>query len=263
MAEPCRGNADGAPTLPRRVLNRARRMAFALLGRTSFGTITSVVTTKPMVALTFDDDPDPRWTPRVLDVLRAHAAKATFFVVGENVERHPDVVQRMHDEGHALGNHSHHHPSFAFIDRAARRRELRACAATLRPYPQSRRLFRPPHLDQTLASRYDAWCLGYDVIACNRHAHDWEERSSEEMERDLNDTLGAGDIVLLHDALFDRRDRSRNAMIAALDATLQRHGRRFSFVTVPKLLEAGRPCRTMWLKRPKAPRAVDPATVDG
>lgn len=250
------GSGATTTTLPLRALRRARHLAFAALGRTSFGTVTSVATDEPMVALTFDDGPDPRWTPAVLDVLNDHGAKATFFVIGENVVKHPDVMQRIHDEGHALGNHSQHHPSFPFITASERRRELRACAVALGPYPQARRLFRPPHLDQSVASRYDTWRLGYDVVACNRHARDWEERSSKEMERDLNEALGAGDIVMLHDALFDRKDRSRAPMIAALDAMLRRQAGRFLFVTVPTLLEAGRPHRTIWLKRPRDRRPV-------
>ena len=213
--------------------------------------------------MTFDDGPDPRWTPQVLDVLAAHDAKATFFVIGENVAKHPEVVQRIHEEGHAIGNHSQHHPSFPFISAAERRRELRACAAALGAYPQARRLFRPPHLDQSLASRYDTWRMGYDVGACNRHAHDWEERSTEEMERALNEELGAGDIVMLHDALFDRRSLSRAPMIAALDRVLRKQAGRFRFVTVPTLLEAGRPRRTIWLKHPKDPRPATHDKVDG
>lgn len=241
-------------SLLRRVVRRIRKILYDILGRTAFGTITSVATADPLVAITFDGGPDERWTPQVLDVLQAHGAKATFFVIGKYVDRHPDLVQRIQREGHALGNHSYDHPSFPLVSGQQRRRELRACATALAPYPQQLRLFRPPYLDQCVASRYDTWRLGYAVITCSRHANDWEDRPSEEMTRVLNDTIEAGDIVMLHDAVCDQRYRSRSATIATLDAVLRAQRGRFRFVTLPDLLAAGRPRRTMWIKRPNVKR---------
>ena len=84
------------PSLPRRVVQRLRRMALGALGATSFGTITAVRTTEPLCAITFDGGPDEHWTPQVLDVLDAHGAKATFFVIGKYVDAHPDVIERLH-----------------------------------------------------------------------------------------------------------------------------------------------------------------------
>lgn len=237
-----------------RALGRARRLAYAALGRTTFGTITSVDTDQPLVALTFDGGPDEVWTPQVLDVLQAHGAKATFFVIGKYVDRHPDIVRRTVEAGHALGNHTYDHPSFPLVTSAERRRELLACGTALAPYPQRRRLFRPPYLDQSLASRYDAWRLGYDTVTCNRHANDWEDRPSDEMTQLLNETIEAGDLVMLHDAVCDQRYRSRAAMIETLDAVLREQSPRLRFVTLPDLLDAGRPRREMFIKRPNEAR---------
>ena len=223
------------------------------LGSTPFGTITSVATDQPVVAITFDDGPDPTWTPKVLAVLDAHGAKATFFVIGKYVEKHPDIVARLHEGGHALGNHTYDHPSFPLVSRRERRRELRACAEALAPYPQLRKLFRPPYLDQSVASRYDAWRLGYEVIACNLHANDWEDRPAGEMADVLNGSVAPGDVIMLHDVVRDQRYLRREAMITALDAFLGRQAA-LRFVTVPQLLAAGRPQREMWIKRPTAKR---------
>ncbi len=242
-------------SLVRRLVGRVRREAYALLGRTTFGTIVSVSTERPMVALTFDDGPHPDWTPRLLDVLDRHGAKATFFVVGEHVARYPEVMQRLHADGHALGNHGQRHVRFPLISAAERRRELRACAEALAPYPQPRRLFRPPHMNQSLASRFVTWRLGYDVIACNRDATDWEHPTSEQMVRALSD-LRAGDVVLLHDAIYGEPGRSRAAMIEAVDAVLAAHAPRIEFVTVPALLRAGRPRRKLWLMVSSRARAA-------
>jgi peptidoglycan-N-acetylglucosamine deacetylase len=74
--------------------------------------------------LTFDDGPHPQHTPALLDLLAAHRARATFFLIGQNAERNPDVVERIVREGHALGNHSWSHPQFDRLDLPAQREEI-------------------------------------------------------------------------------------------------------------------------------------------
>ncbi len=255
MNDPIRGHR---PSLVRRALRSGYRRAEkafststvgAMVGRGTFGTVTSVVTSEPIAAITFDGGPDEHWTPQVLDLLDTYDAKATFFVIGKYVELHPDLMQRAHATGHAHGNHTFLHPPFPLVSRAERRRELRACAAALAPYPQERALFRPPYLVQDLASRYDCWRLGYDVIACNLHANDWQDRPSEEMHRTLSEGAKPGDIIMLHDAVCDQRYRSRAAMIDALEVFLRRRSD-LRFVTVPELLRAGPPRREMWHRVP-------------
>ena len=255
MSEP---RQRSKPSLLRRAVRRGRRLGFDVLGASPFGTITSVVTNEPVVALTFDDGPDERWTPQVLDVLDAYRAKATFFVIGAYVDAHPDVMRRTYAAGHALGNHTYLHPSFPLVSSAERRRELRACATALAAYPQERRLFRPPYLDQDLRSRFDTWSLGYDVIACSLHATDWEDRDRDEMAHTLCSGAGPGDVIMLHDALRGEPSFPRTAMIEALDVFLRRRTD-LRFVTVPELLRAGRPRRKIWLRRPDVAR---PAKVD-
>lgn len=252
MAEP---TPTSQPSLVRRALRRGRRMAYDTLGATPFGTVTSVVTSESVAAITFDGGPDEHWTPQVLDLLDDYEAKATFFVIGKYVDAHPEVMQRAHASGHAHGNHSYLHPRFPLVSSAERRRELRACATALAPYPQERKMFRPPYLVQDLASRYDSWRLGYDVIACSLHANDWEDRESDEMDRTLSDGAKPGDVIMLHDAVCDQRYRSREAMIDALEAFLRRRSD-LRFVTVPELLRTGRPRREIWLRRPNLARAA-------
>jgi peptidoglycan-N-acetylglucosamine deacetylase len=256
MSRPRSGGSrpESAPrSLARRALGMARRVAFGALGRTPFGTIVAVDTARPLAALTFDGGPDATWTPRVLDVLDAHGAKGTFFVIGKYVDAHPEIVARMHRSGHALGNHTYEHPSFPLVSSGERLRELRACERALAPYPQGRKLFRPPYLDQSVASRFDTWRLGYDVIACSVHANDWEDREMTEMTKVLTDSVEAGSIVMLHDVVCDQRYRSREAMIGALGALLTQRPE-IDFVSVPELLAAGRPRREMWIKRPNVAR---------
>src|SRR6478735_7834989 len=97
----------------RKIGRMSRRLLVPIERR--FGVITHVDTTEAVVALTFDDGPHPQWTPRLLDLLDRHGAKATFFMVGEMAMRHPDLVDRVISAGHAIGNHSWNHPSFPAV----------------------------------------------------------------------------------------------------------------------------------------------------
>ena len=125
------------------------------LGHTRFlGTITSVITDSPAVALTFDDGPDPTWTPLVLDVLKKHAAKATFFVLGENCERYPEIINRTHAEGHALCNHGWSHSALPPLSWLEKLEEISSCSAALGS--RGSRYFRPPFGEQSVGSRLAA-----------------------------------------------------------------------------------------------------------
>ena len=114
----------------RKILTRTWRMA-AHLARPIVGTITGADTPERVVALTFDDGLHPKFTPDLLDILQEHGAKATFFVVGAAVRRYPHIVRRAAEAGHAIGNHSWDHPSFPFISRRERFRQVHACAGVI------------------------------------------------------------------------------------------------------------------------------------
>lgn len=87
------------------------RRAFRRVRLRLTGTVTNFLTEEPLVALTFDDGPDPVVTPALLEILAAHNAKATFFMTGENAVKHPELVEAVRGGGHAIGNHSWDHPS--------------------------------------------------------------------------------------------------------------------------------------------------------
>ncbi len=214
------------------------------------GTITSVSTSRPMVALTFDDGPDPICTPHLLDVLQRHNAKATFFMVGQAAARHPDIVEKVAGGGHAIGNHSWDHPSFPRITSQERRAQIRACAKAIAPYGQQ--LLRPPYGDQNLWSRLDALWLGYQVIMYSVAAVDWLDHDEEWMKSRIMSRIRNGSIILLHDSLFrygEDRYADRAPMLRAVDLLLGELSGRFSFVTVPELLREGRPLRKKWHKK--------------
>ncbi|MBM3662325.1 MAG: polysaccharide deacetylase family protein [Actinobacteria bacterium] len=105
----------------------------------------SVPTRNPRYSLTFDDGPDPLFTPRVLDALREAGARATFFMMGTMLERHPDLGRRVVDEGHEVGNHTWSHENLAFLDEVDIRSQLeRAHAASTDTLGVTPRWFRPP-----------------------------------------------------------------------------------------------------------------------
>jgi peptidoglycan/xylan/chitin deacetylase (PgdA/CDA1 family) len=234
--------------LPPGVRAFLRRLVAASAG--GVGTITHVETREPVVALTFDDGPDPTWTPRLLDVLAAVGARATFFMVGKAAARHRGLVERVAGEGHAIANHSWDHPSFPLLRGRARRAQLRWCQEALAPWGE--RLFRPPWGHQTPATHLGALLLGYRVVTWSVTAADWLDRGPEELLDDLRERLQPGAIAVLHDALYatnDARYRDREPTVRAVERLLEEYGGRFRFVTVPELLRTGRPRRWHWYRR--------------
>lgn len=206
-----------------------------------------VLTEDSMVALTFDDGPDPVYTPRLLDILAAHRSRATFFMIGARAHRHRELVARIAAEGHVIGNHSWDHPSFLLISREERRKQLRDCARAIFPYDA--KLFRPPYGHQDFSSWLDVDQMGYRVIAWNIEAGDWEERSGASIADAVTAQLQPGAIVLFHDGLFDAidsRNFPRGATISAVELLLDRLAGSLRFVTVPELLQHGAPRYKKW-----------------
>src|SRR5262249_4305718 len=151
--------------------------------------------------LTFDDGPDPERTPRVLDRLAELGATATFFVIGANAEKRPDLVRRIVDEGHALGHHSFTHSSpprtsaTKLMDEVRRTRELLAGIVGFAP-----RLFRPPRGQLTGAKLARLWLAGQKVVLWNVDPRDFACSTAADLRAVLvGRTPEAGDIVLLHD----------------------------------------------------------------
>ena len=153
------------------------------------------------VFLTFDDGPHPEHTPRLLDVLREHDARATFFVVGERAERHPDIVRRIAAEGHALGHHSFSHGDPRRTSAMELAREAERTHSLLRELTgRSSRLFRPPHGKVTAGKLLLLWRARQVVVLWNVDPKDFALPTSEELRVFFQrHTLDVGDIVLLHD----------------------------------------------------------------
>jgi peptidoglycan/xylan/chitin deacetylase (PgdA/CDA1 family) len=153
------------------------------------------------VCLTFDDGPHPVHTPRLLEVLKQQQVPATFFVVGREVERYPDVVRRILAEGHALGHHSFSHGDPARTSARELLEEVRATEAVLnRVAGASPSLFRPPHGKLTAGKLWRLWRGGQTVVLWNVDPKDFACPTAEELRAWFRlHPLRGGDVVLLHD----------------------------------------------------------------
>ncbi|MFD3824406.1 polysaccharide deacetylase family protein [Streptomyces sp. NPDC058625] len=175
------------------------------------------------LVLTFDDGPDPVWTPRVLDVLKKHDAHAVFFVTGTMASRHPDLVQRMVDEGHELGLHTFNHPDLSLQSRERIDWELSQNQLALTGAAGVRTsLFRPPYSSFSAAMDNKSWpvteyigSLGYITVVNNTDSEDWQRPGVDEIIRRATPEDGEGAIVLMHDSGGDR-----SQTVAALDRFL-------------------------------------------
>ena len=151
--------------------------------------------------LTFDDGPDPHHTPAILDLLRAHGARATFFLVGELIDRHPEIVRRIVEEGHELGNHSWSHPSMSGMPIEAQMEEIARTDARLEAFDsRSRHPFRPPfgRLPRDLLLRFAR--TGRTIAFWSYDSNDYQRLPAATLlERVRADPPKSGDVVLMHD----------------------------------------------------------------
>lgn len=175
------------------------------------------------LVLTFDDGPDPEWTPKVLDVLKKHHAHAVFFITGTMASRYPDLVRRMVAEGHEIGLHTFNHPDLSYQSKGRINWELSqnqlalAGAAGIRSS-----LFRPPYSSQADAMDNASWpvtryigSLGYLTVVNNIDTEDWQRPGVDKIVQRAIPKKGQGAIVLMHDSGGDR-----SQTVAALDKLL-------------------------------------------
>jgi peptidoglycan/xylan/chitin deacetylase (PgdA/CDA1 family) len=234
--------AKKPPPLARRVLHR--------LLRPVVGSLVAVETSGKLLALTFDDGPDPASTPELLDVLARRGMRATFFLVGERAARHPELVARIAAEGHAIGNHSWDHPSLPKLTRGQIAAQLDRTRAALAPHGGA--LMRPPYGSQSPKSYLAARARGYRVVMWGVSGGDWRGDGAEAVAGRILAKVAPGAIVLLHDSLYtfeDERFRDRGPTIEAVGILAERLPG-WRFVTVPELLRAGRPLHRYWMDQP-------------
>ena len=182
------------------------------------------------IALTIDDGPHPVYTPKLLQILKQSGVHATFFVVGEQAERYPDLIRAEVAGGHAVGNHTYDHVSLIKIPPEYVATEIQACGDVLtRITGQTPHLFRPPggEYNQGVAETIEA--LGYKMILYSDDPGDYAQPGTGLIETRTLDTISNGGIILLHDGSQQTLD-----ILPKIIQRLKMRG--FQFVTVPQML---------------------------
>ncbi|WP_344779300.1 polysaccharide deacetylase family protein [Microbacterium kribbense] len=163
-----------------------------------------VDTVSPVTALTYDDGPDPRSTPKVLDVLERHGATATFFVLSGAAQKHPDLVRRIVTDGHEIALHGTDHRSLLTRTTADATRMVRASRMIVEDLAGARvRLYRPPYGEHTAAQGRAIHRLGLRTIIWSGHAEDWVDAPPSDVAGRAVMSVFPGSIVLLHDTRAD------------------------------------------------------------
>jgi peptidoglycan/xylan/chitin deacetylase (PgdA/CDA1 family) len=184
------------------------------------------------IALTVDDGPDPEVTPKVLDLLDAHGARATFFCIAQLARRHPELVHAIVRRGHAVENHSNGHPvTFSMMGMGGIRKEIVNAQGTLSELAgRAPRFFRPPAglrnplLDPVLHEQ------GLKLVTWTRRGFDTRRSDPDRVAASLLEGLAAGDILLLHDGHSARGSNGTPVVLDVLPRLLdaaRRQGLRF------------------------------------
>lgn len=186
------------------------------------------------IALTFDDGPHPVYTPIILDILKEYGVHATFFMIGENAQRYPELVARIQREGHEIGNHTYCHANLKKESPQKIRSEILETENTLLLIGDQRpKLLRPPGglYDQQVCETAQA--LDYDIILWNIDTLDWAHTPSADIVAKVENNIRCGDIILCHDFIGGAASPTPEALRRLLPDLLREN---YEFVTVSELI---------------------------
>lgn len=191
------------------------------------------------LALTFDDGPNPAWTPRLLDVLAEHKVRATFFMLGGFVKAERELARRVFEAGHLIGNHSWSHPKLSAASDAQVLEQLTRTNDILAEITGSPvRLFRPPFGARRPYVLKLARQLGLNPVTWNAMTSDWREPSADKIASSLmnkidrNQRRGYASNIVLHDGNHRALGADRGPSVAATAQLLERYTATHTFVTL-------------------------------
>jgi peptidoglycan/xylan/chitin deacetylase (PgdA/CDA1 family) len=207
-----------------------------------------VPTDQKIVALTFDDGPNPEFTPEVLDILDKYHVKATFFMIGSEMEKYPEIVKEVVARGHVIGNHTYTHPHDIELDTEAQViRELDQCEQVIERMTGRRtHLFRPPRglVDSTVFTIAEE--EGYRTILWTVSADHHDAPTPKLMAQRVLKHIRPGGIILAHDGRFCTRWKDVAATPMIIEE-LSKQG--YQFLTIPELLRHASPGRARVIPR--------------
>jgi peptidoglycan/xylan/chitin deacetylase (PgdA/CDA1 family) len=181
------------------------------------------------VALTFDDGPHPKTTPALLDLLKKSNVKATFFVVGEMAEKHPELVRREVADGHLVANHTFHHVNLTRVPEEQVLTEWQACNDVLRSITgRPVRFCRPPGGDYDSTVINAAQAAGLTTVLWTDDPGDYASPGDQVLDKRIYRSISNGGIILLHDGIQQTLD-----VLPQIIRTLKREG--YRFVTVDEM----------------------------
>jgi peptidoglycan/xylan/chitin deacetylase (PgdA/CDA1 family) len=209
------------------------------LGSPFFGRVARGRTDRPELALTFDDGPDPRFTPRISAMLARRGHRGTFFVLGSHAREHPQVLRQVKSEGHEIASHGDDHRLLAFSPPTVIRAQLKLAGRAVQnalgrpPAP----FFRPPHGVRSPWLVSVVRRCGYDVCAWDGSVFDTAAPGVETIVARVEKSLRPGAILLLHDGDGSGRGASREQTVAALERILDAlEARRLRSVALTELV---------------------------
>ncbi|MCK6077675.1 polysaccharide deacetylase family protein [Paenibacillus silvae] len=197
--------------------------------------IEQVSVQEKVVAFTFDDGPHPVYTPQVLDIFRRAGGHATFFMIGEEMEAHPDIAAEVHREGHEIANHTYTHPNLTELTLEEAGEELRRAEQLVQKVTGgSARSFRPPYFgvnDDILALAAER---GYRTIgAANGAARDWDNPGTQHIVEHSRSAVKPGSVLIFHDGYGDRSQTVEAVRVLVEELTADG----YRLVTVSELLD--------------------------
>ncbi|WP_081757029.1 polysaccharide deacetylase family protein [Gorillibacterium massiliense] len=199
---------------------------------------------KGQIALTFDDGPDPEYTPKLLDLLKEHSIKATFFVLGAKAERNPELIKRIHDEGHQIGVHNYvHFSNWLMTPWRVKKYHVNRSADIVESITGVRpTYYRPPW---GIINIFDFFLKGqYQIVLWSVMAHDWSSRVGRtDLKQRLTAEVTDGSIILLHDSgqTLGADQDAPSYMLQALSEVLEEFKQKqLSFVRVDEMMNRSR-----------------------
>jgi len=197
------------------------------------------------IAFTYDDGPNPRWTPTLMELLDRYNAKATFFTIGRWAEREPALLREVKAAGHAVGNHTYTHPRMPFITVPQVHDELARCRAAVEgagvefSTVNGEALMRPPYGSRRPATLRTLREDGYVPVTWSITCYDWRRTATEDKIAGRAAKSSEGDVILLHDGSNEEPAADRSHSVAATEDTLRKYtAEGYEFVTIPELVDA-------------------------